>query len=403
MSAAENAIRERYAALLPVLDEQGRRRFAAAEAQAFGYGGVGLLSRITGFARRTIHRGLEDIAANRYAGPGRVGKPGGGRKTKISRNSALLDDLKKSVEPATLGSCREPLLWTSKSLRQLSHALKELGHDICHTLVGKLLRSLGYSLQANAKRRGGSKHPDRDARFDDLNTRIKVYLASGDAVVSVDTKKKGLVGNFKNNGRDWRPKGSPEEVAVHDFVDPELGRAIPYGIYDIGTNTGWVSVGIEHDTAGFAVHAIRRWWDTMGKERYPSAARLTIAADCGGSNGPRLRLWKVELQKLANELKMPICVCHFPPGTSKWNKIEHRLFSFITQNWRGKPLRSFQAIVQLISTTATQTGLRVRAELDKNKYPKGVAVPEAELAAVNISRHEFHGEWNYTILPSPYS
>ena len=403
MTEAENAIRHRWEAASPALDEQARRRVAAAEAEAFGYGGVSLVSRITGFARSTINRGLAEIAANRCAGAGRVRKPGGGRKTKISRDPTLLDDLKNLVEPVTLGSCTEPLLWISKSLRNLSQALEEFGHDVCHPVVGNLLRSLGYSLQGNAKRREGRNHPDRDAQIDYLNAQIKVYLTSGDPAISVDTKKKELVGNFKNNGREWRPKNSPEEVAVHDFVDPELGRAIPYGIYDIGTNTGWVSVGIDHDTASFAVNTIRRWWDTMGQERYPSAQRLMITADCGGSNGARVRLWKVELQKLAKELKMPICVCHFPPGTSKWNKIEHRLFSFITQNWRGKPLRSFQTIVQLISITTTQTGLRVRAELDKNKYAKGVVVSDAELAAVNMSRHAFHGEWNYTILPSPYS
>ena len=403
MTEAENAIRHRWEAASPALDEQARRRVAAAEAEAFGYGGVSLVSRITGMARSTINRGLEEIAASCCAGAGRVRKLGGGRKTKISRDPTLLDDLKNLVEPVTLGSCTEPLLWISKSLRNLSQALEEFGHDVCHPVVGNLLRSLGYSLQGNAKRREGRNHPDRDAQIDYLNAQIKVYLTSGDPAISVDTKKKELVGNFKNNGREWRPKNSPEEVAVHDFVDPELGRAIPYGIYDIGTNTGWVSVGIDHDTASFAVNTIRRWWDTMGQERYPSAQRLMITADCGGSNGARVRLWKVELQKLAKELKMPICVCHFPPGTSKWNKIEHRLFSFITQNWRGKPLRSFQTIVQLISITTTQTGLRVRAELDKNKYPKGVVVSDAELAAVNMSRHAFHGEWNYTILPSPYS
>jgi len=403
MIEAENAIRKRCKAVLPALDEQSRRQFAAAEAAAFGYGGVSLVSRIIGIALGTINRGLAEIAANRCAGPGRVRKRGGGRKTKISRDPTLLDDLKTLVEPVTLDSCRQPLLWTLKSLLKLSQALKEFDHDVCPQVVGNLLRSLGYILPGNAKRREGSNHPDRDAQFDYLNAQIKVYLASGDPAISVAAKKKELVGNFKNNGREWRPQSSPEEVAVHDFVDPELGRAIPYGIYDIGTNTGWVSVGIDHDTASFAVNAIRRWWSTMGKERYPSAVRLMITADCGGSNGARLRLWKVELQKPANELKMPLCVCHLPPGTSKWNKIEHRLFSFITQNWRGKPLRSFQTIVQLIATTTTQPGLRVRAELDKNKYPKGVVVSDAELAAVNISRHEFHGEWNYTILPSPYS
>ena len=400
MGEVENAIWNRCEAVLPMLDEQARRRFAAA---AYGYGGVSLVSRITGIARGTINRGLAEIAANSCAGTGRVRKTGGGGKTKISRDPTLLDDLKTLVEPVTLGSCVQPLLWISKSLRNLPQALKQLHHDVCPRVIGNLLHSLDYSAQGNAKTRAGSNHPDRDAQFDYLNAQINVHPASGDPAISVDAKKKELVGNFKNNGFEWHPKKTPEDVNVHDFVDPKLGRAIPYGVYDIGTNAGWVSVGMERDTASFAVNTIRRWWYTMAKERYPSAARLMITADCGGSNGARVRLWKVELQKLADELNMPISVGHLPPGTSTWNKIEHRLFSFITQNWRGKPLRSFQTIVQLIAATTTKTGLKVRAELDENKYAKGVVVSDAQLAAVNILRHEFHGEWNYTILPSPYS
>jgi hypothetical protein len=278
--------------------------------------------------------------------------------------------------------------------------LAKKGHEVCPTVVGNLLRDMGYSLQANRKTREGTQHIDRDAQFQYINTQAKAFLTGGQPVISVDTKKKELVGNFRNSGREWRPKGNPEEVEIHDFIDPKLRRAVPYGIYDINNNVGWVSVGTDHDTACFAVHAIRRWWRTMGKTRHPKAKRLMIAADAGGSNGYRVRLWKVELQKLANELKLPITICHLPPGTSKWNKIEHRLFSFITMNWRGKPLRSFRTIVQLIAATTTDTGLKVRAELDENKYPKGVKISDTQFAAVNLSRHSFHGDWNYTISPT---
>ncbi len=291
------------------------------------------------------------------------------------------------------------MLWTSKSLRKLTEGLGRMGHTIGRTLVSKLLHQLDYSLQANRKTREGSNHIDRDAQFHYINDRVKEALASGNPAISVDTKKKELVGDFKNGGREWRPKGSPEEVRVHDFVIPELGRAVPYGIYDIAGNTGWVSVGIDHDTAAFATNAIRSWWQSMGHERYPAVKSLLITADGGGSNGSRVRLWKLELQKLADELDIPITVCHLPPGTSKWNKIEHRLFSFITSNWRGKPLISHQAIVQLIGATTTKAGLKVRCQLDPMTYPAGIKVTDDELAAVNITRHEFHGEWNYTISP----
>jgi DDE family transposase len=399
MADAEAGIRQRFEALSPLLDEQLLRRFVAAEAIAAGYGGVSLVSRITNIARSTINRGIDEINENRDAGYGRVRRVGGGRKSKISHDPALLDDLKALVEPATRGDPMQPLLWTSKSLRHLSAALKKMGHDVCKTVVRDLLRSLGYSLQANAKTREGGNHPDRDAQFNYINNEVKAFQASGDPVISVDTKKKELVGDYKNNGREWLPKGLPEEVKVHAFIDPEKGKGIPYGVYDPGKNVGWVSVGINHDTAAFAVNAIRRWWQTMGAETYPSAGRLMINADCGGSNGVRVRLWKVELQKLVDELKIPITVCHLPPGTSKWNKIEHRLFSFITQNWRGKPLRSIQAIVELIGATTTKNGLKVRAELDQNFYPKGIEVTDAELAEVDLRRHDFHGDWNYTISP----
>jgi hypothetical protein len=315
----------------------------------------------------------------------------------MDMDARLLDDLRSLVEPTTRGDPQSPLLWTSKSVRNLADGLRRMGHTIGRTLVGKLLHQLDYSLQGNRKTREGSDHVDRDAQFHYINDRVKEALASGNPAISVDTKKKELVGDFRNAGREWRPKGSPEEVRVHDFVIPELGRAVPYGVYDIAGNTGWVSVGIDHDTAAFATNAIRSWWQLMGRARYPKAKSLLITADGGGSNGSRVRLWK--LQKLADELDVPITVCHLPPGTSKWNKIEHRLFSFITSNWRGKPLVSHQVIVQLIAATTTRTGLKVRCQLDPMTYPAGVKVSDDELAAVNIVRHEFHGEWNYTISP----
>ncbi len=401
MAKAGDAIRQRYEALLPVLDEQTERRFAGAEAMAAGYGGASLVARVTGIARSTINRGIAEIKEKRNAGAGRIRKPGGGRKSKVSENPKLLDDLKDLVEPETSGDPMRPLLWTAKSLRHLVGALKDKGHKVGRTVVADLLRSLNYSLQANVKTKEGGDHPDRNAQFEHINAQVTAFQASGDPVISVDTKKKELVGNYKNNGAEWRAQGEPEEVKVHDFIDPALGRAVPYGVYDITKNTGWVSVGITSDTASFAVNTIRRWWQTMGMQSYSSAKRLMITADGGGSNGSRVRLWKIELQKLADEIGKPISVCHLSPGTSKWNKIEHRLFAFITQNWRGKPLRSLQTIVQLIGATTTDKGLKVRAELDNTVYVKGIEVTDAELAAVNILRDEFHGEWNYTISPRP--
>ena len=366
-----------------------------------GRGGLAAVARITGLARSTIGRGLAELRGERpEAASGRVRRPGGGRKPLAAKDPTLLDDLRALVEPATRGDPEAPLLWTAKSLRNLAAELRGLGHSIRHNTVGELLRGLGYSLQANRKTHEGASHPDRDAQFRYINDTVKQALAEGEPALSIDTKKKELVGDFKNNGREWHPQGQPEPVRVHDFLIPELGRAVPYGVYDIGDNVGWVSVGIDHDTASFAVNAVRRWWQVMGSARYPTATRLVITADGGGSNGARLRLWKVELQKLADELGLAITVCHLPPGTSKWNKIEHRLFSFITQNWRGKPLLSHQAIVQLIAATTTRTGLKVHSEIDANAYPAGIKVPDADLAAVNLSRHEFHGEWNYTITPN---
>jgi hypothetical protein len=399
-AAQARAARKRYREMAPVLNEQSRRRFVGLEAQALGRGGVSLMARISGLARSTIYHGLSDIRHNVAAPAGRTRKKGGGRKKKALQDPTLVADLKSLVEPATRGDPMRPLLWTTRSLRNLVKELARKGHEVCPTVVSDLLRALGYSLQANSKTREGSKHIDRDAQFQYINTQATAFLAANEPVISVDTKKKELVGNFKNNGREWRPKATPELVNIHDFIDPKLGRAVPYGVYDITNNVGWVSVGTDHDTATFAVHAIRRWWRTMGKKRHPKAKRLMISADGGGSNGYRVRLWKVELQSLADELKLPITVCHLPPGTSKWNKIEHRLFSFITINWRGKPLRSYRTIVQLIAATTTDTGLKVRAELDENQYPKGVKVSDAQMAAVNLARHSFHGDWNYTISPT---
>ena len=355
--------------------------------------------RATGIARSTIGRGLAELRAGETPDVKRVRRVGGGRKPLSETDASLLDDLRALVEPETRGDPQSPLLWTCKSLRKLSQSLRDMGHRIGRTLVGELLHKLDYRLQANRKTREGSHNPDRDAQFHYINDRVKGALAAGEPAISVDTKKKELIGDFKNAGREWRPQGSPEQVRVHDFVIPELGRAAPYGVYDIASNVGWVSVGIDHDTAAFAANAIRSWWNLMGRERYPNAGSLLITADGGGSNGSRVRLWKIELQKLADELGVPITVCHLPPGTSKWNKIEHRLFSFITGNWRGKPLVSHQVIVQLIAATTTKTGLKVRCELDQSTYPAGIKVSDAEMDAVNLTRHDFHGEWNYTVSP----
>jgi len=393
-------IKLRFTSLAPVLDERGRRRYAAAEALAAGRGGVTAVSRVTGIARSTIDRGLAELRGEGApAAVERVRRPGGGRKPLAAIDATLLGDLKGLVEPTTRGDPMAPLLWTAKSLRNLAAGLRDLGHGICHNVVADLLRGMGYSLQANRKTREGANHPDRDAQFRYINDRVQEALATRQPAISVDTKKKELVGDFKNAGREYCPRGQPETVRVHDFVIPELGRAAPYGVYDIADNTGWVSLGIDHDTASFAVNAIRRWWQTMGRARHPHATRLLITADCGGSNGVRLRLWKRELQNLANELGLAITVCHLPPGTSKWNKIEHRLFSFITQNWRAKPLVSYQTIVQLIAATTTDAGLKVRCEIDINTYPAGIKVTDAEMDTINIERHVFHGDWNYTISP----
>ncbi len=396
----EAGIRQRFEALAPLLDERGRRRFAAAEARSAGFGGVKVVSRITGIARSTIGRALKELRGETPPPPkDRVRRPGGGRKPTTEIDPTLLPDLQRLVDPATRGDPMSPLRWTSKSAQKLAAELKALGHKVSASLVAILLKQLGYRLQANRKTLEGADHPDRDAQFEYINTLTQSALAADEPAISVDTKKKELVGDFKNGGKEYQPKGRPEKVRVHDFKIPELGRASPYGVYDIGDNKGWVSVGMDHDTGSFAVNAIRRWWQTMGRDRYPTTKTLLINADGGGSNGARLRLWKYELHNLADELDLTITVCHLPPGTSKWNKIEHRLFSFITQNWRGRPLVSYQTIVQLIAATTTTTGLKVHSELDTNTYPAGIKITDEQMSRLNLQRHDFHGEWNYTIRP----
>jgi transposase len=393
------AITARFDALKTVLDERARRLVAAAESQAIGKGGISIVAKATGISRPVIRQGLTDLKDPTKLALGRVRKEGGGRKRATAKDSSLKTDLASILESTTRGDPQAALRWTCKSVRQLTEELKRLKHQVSHQVVADLLHELGYSLQGNRKTKEGSNHPDRNAQFAHLNGKVKWSLGRHQPVISVDTKKKELVGYFKNGGRELRPKGQPETVLVHDFVDPELGRATPYGIYDLGRNSGWVSLGVDHDTAEFAVETIRRWWRTMGRPAYPEAIRLLITADAGGSHGSRLRLWKIELQKLADETGLRIAVCHFPPGTSKWNKIEHRLFSYITQNWRGKPLRSFQTIVNLIAATTTKTGLKVHAELNTETYQSGIKVSDADLAQVNIRRDKFHGDWNYEIGP----
>ena len=395
----EQAIAERYRALAGELDERRRRLWAAAEARTCGYGGIAAVARATGISVGTITRGLADLDSPERFPTDRVRRPGGGRRPLAKTDPTLLADLRGLVDDEARGDPESPLRWTAKSVRTLAAALRERGHRVSHETVAKELRGLGYSLQGNRKTTEGAEHPDRDAQFRHINTRVSAALTAGEPVISVDTKKKELVGDFKNAGREWRPKGSPIPVRVHDFKDERLGKVNPYGVFDIAGNSGWVSVGIDADTAEFAVEAIRSWWRHLGAERYPAATTLTITADCGGSNGHRLRLWKTELQKLADETNLAIRVCHFPPGTSKWNKIEHRLFSFITRNWRGQPLVSRQAIVSLIGATTSSAGLEVYAQLDERSYERGVKVSDAQLAAVNLTRDAFHPEWNYVIRP----
>jgi hypothetical protein len=393
-----SAIRERFTAVDQDLSERSRRLVAAAEARSAGYGGIAAVSRATGVARSTIGRGLKDLA-DPGSLSGTVRRPGGGCPTLIEKDPTLLDDLRQLVEPATMGDPMRPLMWVSKSRAKLAAALREMGHKITANSVPKLLEALKYRRQVNRKTLEGSHNPDRNAQFEHINATVLATQAAGQPVISIDTKKKELIGPYKNGGSDYRPEGCPDKVNVHDFVDKELGKAIPHGVYDIAANAGCVSVGIDNDTAQFSVNSIRRWLDLMGHARYPDMNQLMIMADGGGSNGSRVRLFKVELQNLADETGLTLQVCHYPPGTSKWNKIEHRLFCHITQTWRGKPLISRETVVELIASTTTRTGLTVQCELDTRCYPKGIKVSDAEMHTLNIKGDTFHPEWNYIISP----
>jgi hypothetical protein len=397
-------IESKYRSLAAVLDERARRHWAATEARAYGWGGVSAVSDATGMSPNTIRKGLAELAAREGDADSEVSsrlrRPGGGRKRLTETDPQLSVELDLLVDPLTRGDPESPLRWTCKSTSHLAQELSLHGHPISARAVAQLLNEAGYSLQGNRKTLEGTAHPDRNAQFEHINVKVKRFQQRGQPVISVDTKKKELVGPYKNNGREWQRKGEPERVDVHDFPDPELGKVIPYGVFDMSRNEGWVSVGIDHDTAQFAVQAIGRWWHKMGGKRYPHASALLITADGGGSNGSRCRLWKVALQTLAARLGLPIHVCHFPPGTSKWNKIEHRMFSHITQNWRGRPLVSHEVIVNLIANTTTREGLTIRAELDRGKYPTGIKITDAELAQLNLKLDNFHGDWNYTVLPA---
>jgi len=403
-SAIIATLQKKYQVLSPVMDEKVRRRWAACEAMALGRGGITAVAEATGLSRPTIRAGLAEVQAGEVSDTEtrdshRVRRPGGGRPPRTDHDPTLLQDLQALLEASTRGDPQSPLLWTSKSTRHLAEALVQQGHHVSHDTVARLLAALHYSLQANRKTKEGCTHPDRDAQFEHITAQVRAFQRRGHPVVSVDAKKKELIGDFKNGGREWQPRGTPIEVRSKDFLDKELGKGIPYGVYDLTANNGWVSVGIDHDTARFAAESLRRWWQQMGSQVYPHATALLVTADAGGSNGYRIRLWKVALQEVADALGLRISVCHFPPGTSKWNKIEHRMFCHITENWRGRPLVSRAVIVNLIGNTKTRTGLTIKAALDENYYPTGIKVSDEELAAVHIKRDKFHGDWNYTILP----
>jgi hypothetical protein len=398
-------IRQKYEALESIMDERMRRWWAAAEAASIGWGGITAVAQATGLSRPTIQTGLAELRASPKSlsdptpAEGRIRRPGGGRHRLKETDRTLLEDLEALVEPTTSGDPQSPLRWTCKSTRNLAEALVRQGHPVSHHTVARLLQEMDYSLQVNHKSLEGKSHPDRNTQFEHIYHRVRSFQDRGQPVVSVDTKKKELVGDFKNSGSEWRPKGQPEKVRSKDFKDKQLGKVAPYGVYDLTANAGWVSVGIDHDTARFATESVKRWWSKMGSTVYPQAKELLITADSGGSNGSRLRLWKVALQELADDIGLSLSVCHFPPGTSKWNTIEHRMFCHITENWRGKPLVSRAVIVNLIGNTKTRAGLHINAELDENHYPKGIKVTDAQLAGVRITRDEFHGEWNYTVQP----
>lgn len=395
-------IQSKYRLLEPEMDERLRRQWAAAEAREMGWGGITAVAQATGMSRTTITAGLRELALpeeERVREACRIRRPGGGRKLVTEVDPGLLATLDALIEPTTRGDPESPLRWTCKSTRKLADELTRQQHPVRARTVARLLREAGYSLQGNRKTREGSSHPDRNAQFEFINARVQRFLHRGQPAISVDAKKKEKVGDFKNGGQEWFPKGAPEEVRMYDYLIQSLGKATPYGVYDLLQNQGWVSVGIDHDTAQFAVHSIRRWWNEMGQQRFPDAKELLITADGGGSNSHRSRLWKVSLQELADELGIRLCVCHFPPGTSKWNKIEHRLFSFITKNWRARPLVNLEVIVNLIASTTTRTGLIVKAALDTNQYPAKIKVTDEQLGQLRVKRHEFHGEWNYTLSP----
>jgi hypothetical protein len=396
VEVTEEALAVMFAVLGPQLDERQRRLLAGAQARALGRGGVAVVARVSGMSHSTVHLGIREIDQGPQPA-GRVRRPGAGRPKATDRDPGLLGAWDALVEPTARGDPESPLRWTCKSTRKLADELTAQGHRVSAKTVARLLAGMDYSLQATSKQVEGAQHPDRDGQFGYLNQQAREHLADGQPVISVDTKKKEVVGNLANKGREWQPKGDPVRVEVHDFPDPMVGKAIPYGVYDLGADAGWVSVGDDHDTAAFAVATIRRWWEQVGKVAYPETTRLLVTADAGGSNSYRSRLWKVELGKLAAETGLAITVCHFPPRTSKWNRIEHRLFSQISMNWRGRPLVSHEVIVDLIGATTTRTGLKVHAELDRGSYPTGVKVSNAELAAVPLTRHDWHGEWNYTI------
>lgn len=405
---SEEVLAAKFAVILPQLDERQRRLLLGAEAIALGRGGITAVVAAAGVSRPTVTRGVAEAkrGAVGAAVEGRVRRPGGGRKPLTETDPGILAALDALVDPVTRGDPMSPLRWTTKSTRNLAEALTAAGHRVSHVVVGELLHAAGYSLQGNSKSVEGKQHPDRDAQFEHINRLAKRYLKAGDPVISVDSKKKELVGEtpgYKNNGREWQPQGNPVRVGVHDFPDKDMPKAVPYGIYDLSANTGWVSVGNDGDTAAFAVATLRRWWTQVGQVAYPHAKRLMISADAGGSNGYRVRLWKTELAQLATDTGLAITICHYPPGTSKWNKIEHRLFSAITSNWRGRPLTSYQVVVDLIGATTTRAGLTVHAEADPSSYPKGIKISDAQMASIaaQLKPDTFHGEWNYTVKPAP--
>lgn len=389
--------------LAPALNERTLRLFAAAEARSLGWGGISLVSRTLEISRDRISRGIKELESEKKLHPDRIRRKGGGRKKLLESDRTLKDDIESLISPYTRGDPESSLRWTCKSVRKLADALNQKGHSVSHSTVATLLDEMGYSLQANRKTAEGKQHPDRNAQFEYINKHVQSHQRRGQPVISVDTKKKEKIGDFKNGGQEWHQKGNPEKVRVYDFIDKKLGKVAPYGVYDLTKNNGWISVGIDHDTAAFAVAAIGRWWQKMGYPAYSKASDLLITADSGGSNSSRSRLWKVELQKMANRTGLTITVCHFPPRTSKWNKIEHRMFSFITQNWRGKPLINHATIVNLIGSTKTKEGLKICCELDTKTYPKGIKVSDAELEKVKLKKHKFHGDWNYTIYPNKKS